>query len=124
MSRRKRRKGMKLDDYVVERLAFKDKQYTVWDLAVKGCGDRISADTKSCVISVWLGGKRSFETIGRVSPDAPFEHLRERAIKRMGELRRGVLPRAPLRLLPNGDSETLRQALESYIAAHPDLSDR
>jgi hypothetical protein len=124
MNRRKRRKGLRLDDYVVERLPFKQKQYTVWDLVVKGCGVRVSSDTKSCVISVWLGRSRPFETIGRVSADAPYEYLRELAVKRMGELKRGHLPRAPLRQLPDGDVETLRQALENYIAAHPQLSEQ
>ncbi len=121
MNRRKRRKGLRLD---VERLPFKQKQYTVWDLVVKGCVVRVSADTKSCVISVRLGGSRPFETIGRVSPGAPYEYLRELAVKRTGELKREHLPRAPLRQLPNGDVETLRQALENYIAAHPQLGER
>jgi hypothetical protein len=46
MNRRKRRRGFRLNDYVVERLPFKQKQYTGWDLAVEGCGVRISATTK------------------------------------------------------------------------------
>jgi two-component system, NarL family, invasion response regulator UvrY len=29
---------------------------------------------------VWLGGGRKFETIGRVTPDSPFECLRELAL--------------------------------------------
>jgi hypothetical protein len=55
---------MRLDDYVVERLAPKRKQYTVWDLAVQGCGVRVSRATKACVISVWTGGRLKFETVG------------------------------------------------------------
>jgi hypothetical protein len=122
--RRKRRRGLRLDEYVVERLPVKRKQYTVWDLAVEGCGVRISSTTKACVISVRIWGAKKFETLGRVSPDSPYEYLRELAIKRIGELKRERLPRAPLRQLPNGDVETLRQALENYIAAHPELSER
>jgi hypothetical protein len=86
---------MRLDDYVVERLPIKRKQYTVWDLAVEGCGARISPGTKSCVISVRMGTAKKFETIGRVAPDTPYEYLRELAIKRIGELKRGDYP-APL----------------------------
>jgi hypothetical protein len=115
---------MRLDDYVVERLPIKRKQYTVWDLSVQGCGIRISGATKSCVIWAWLGGKLKFETIGRVSPDSPYEYLREVAIKGIGELKRERLPRAPLRHLTNAETETLRQALENYLAAHPQLSER
>ena len=65
--RRKRKRGMRLDDYVVERLTPKRKQYTVWDLVVQGCGVRVSGATKSCVISVWTGGRLKFETVGRIS---------------------------------------------------------
>jgi hypothetical protein len=115
---------MRLDDYVVERLPIKRKQYTVWDLSVQGCGIRISATTKSCVICAWLGGKPKFETIGRVSADSPYEYLRELAIKRIGELKRERLPRAPLRQLANSEGDTLRQSLENYFAAHPQLSER
>jgi len=87
---------LRLDDYIVERLSIKKTQYTVWDLAVEGCGIRVSSCTKSCVISVRLGAEKKFETIGRVSPDSPYEYLREQAIKRIGELKRERLLRAPL----------------------------
>lgn len=123
MNRRKRRRGFRLNDYVVERLPFKHKQYTVWDLAVEGCGVRISGTTKACVISVRVGSKKKFETLGRVAPDSPYEYLRERAVKRIGELKRERLPRAPLRQLAEPNAETLRQAIDAYIAAHPELSD-
>ena len=79
MGRRKRRRGFRLDDYLVERLPVKRKQYTVWDLAAESCGVRISGSTKSCVISVRIGGRKKFETVGRVSPDSPYEYLRELA---------------------------------------------
>jgi integrase len=111
---------MRLDDYVVERLAPKRKQYTVWDLAVQGCGARISAGTKSCVISVWTGGRLKFETIGRVSPDSPYEYLREQTVKRIGELKRERLPPVS----SASDPETLREAVTSYIGAHPELGPR
>ena len=124
MSRTKRRRGMRLDDYVVERLGAKRKQYTVWDLVVQGCGVRVSGSTKSCVISVWLGGRLKFETIGRVLPDSPYEYLREQAIKRLGELKRERLPPALLPLGSDPNPETLRQALAGYISAHPELSPR
>jgi hypothetical protein len=122
--RRKRRRGFRLDDYVVGRLPVKRKQYTVWDLAVEGCGVRISSTTRSCVISVRLGAGKKFETIGRVSPDSPYEYLRELAVKRIGELKHERLPRAPLRQMSEPDPETLRQALDAYIAARPDLSEQ
>jgi hypothetical protein len=115
---------MRLDDYVVERLPVKRNQYAVLDLTVQGCGIRVSGGTKSCVICVWLGGKLKFETLGRVSPNSPYEYLREVAIKRIGELKRERLPRAPLRQMAESDTETLRQALEGYVAAHPELSVR
>jgi hypothetical protein len=115
---------MRLDDYVVGRLGAKRKQYTVWDLVVQGCGVRVSGGTKACVISVWLGGRLKFETIGRVSPDSPYEYLREQAIKRIGELKRERLPPAPLPPGSEPDPETLRQALAGYISAHPELSPR
>lgn len=118
--RRKRRRGMRLDDYIVERLTPKRKQYVVWDLVVQGCGVRISGATKSCVISVWTGGRLKFETLGRVSPDSPYESLREQAIKRIGDLKRERLP--PVTSM--SDPETLRQALAGYIGAHPELSPR
>jgi hypothetical protein len=86
--RRRRRRGFRLDDYVVGRLPVKRKQYTVWDLAVEGCGVRISSTTRSCVISVRLGAGKKFETMGRISPDSPYEYLRELAVKRIGELKR------------------------------------
>jgi integrase len=124
LRRRKRRRGFRLDDYVVERLAPKRKQYTVWDLAVEGCGVRVSSSTKACVISVRIGQAKKFETIGRIAPDSPYEYLRELAMKRIGELKRERLPTAPRGSMGSGDSETLRQALEAYIAAHPELSDR
>jgi len=111
---------MRLDDYVVERLSSKRKQYVVWDLVAQGCGVRVSAASKSCVISVWTGGRLKFETVGRVSPDSPYEYLREQAIKRIGELRRERLP--PVAFA--SDPETLRKALADYIGAHPELSPR
>lgn len=124
MGRAKRRRGMRLDDYVVSRLAAKSKQYTVWDLNCAGCGIRISSLAKSCVIVVWSGGHLKFETIGQVTADSPYEYLREKAIKRIGELKRGRLPRAPLRGVDAATEETLRQALESYFVARPELSER
>jgi integrase len=123
MAKRRKRRGLRLDDYVVSRLAAKRCQYTVWDLAVEGCGVRVSRSTKSCVISVRIGTAKKFETIGRVLPDQPYEYLRELAIRRIRELRRQRLSRLPLR--PAGaDSETLSQALESYVIAHPELATR
>jgi hypothetical protein len=122
--RKKRRRGFRLDDYVVGRLPVKRKQYTVWDLAVEGCGVRISSTTRSCVISVRLGAGKKFETIGRISPESPYEYLRELAVKRIGELKRERLPRAPLRQMSEPDPETLRRALEAYIAARPELSEQ
>ena len=124
MIRKNRRRGLRLDDYVVGRLPIKRKQYTVWDLVVQGCGIRISGGTKSCVISVRLGDRKKFETVGRVSPDQPYEYLREIAIKRIGELKHARLPRMPLRQLREVDPQTLRQALAEYVTAHPELSER
>lgn len=124
MSGRKRRRGMRLDDTVVDRLPFKRKQYTAWDLSVEGCGVRVSAATKSCVISVRLGEKKKFETIGPVTADSRYEYLREKAIKRIGELKHERLPRTPLRRVDGASEETLREALESYVMAHPEISDR
>jgi len=124
MSGHKRRRGMRLDDTVVERLPFKRKQYTAWDLSVEGCGVRVSAATKSCVISVRLGEKKKFETIGAVGADSPYEYLREKAIKRIGELKHARLPRTPLRQGDGTSEETLREVLESYFVANPDLGDR
>ncbi|MDB6011749.1 MAG: hypothetical protein JWL65_3999 [Gammaproteobacteria bacterium] len=124
MVRKKRRRGFRLDDYVVGRLAIKRKQYTVWDLVVQGCGVRISGGTKSCVISVRLGARKKFETIGRVSPDKSYEYLRELAIKRIGELKRERLPRSPLRQFHETDAQTLGHALAEYITAHPELTER
>ena len=115
---------MRLDEYIVGRLPFKQKQYTKWDLTVNGCGVRISGATKSCVIAVWIGDRAKFETIGRISPDTPYEYLRELAIKRIGEIKRERLPRSPLRLLCDEDAQTLRQALAGYITAHPELCER
>jgi hypothetical protein len=120
LARKKRRRGLRLDDYVVERLPIKKKQYTIWDLAVEGCGVRVSTCTKSCVISVRIGAEKKFETIGRVSPDSPYEYLRERAVKRIGELKHERLP--PVSSI--SDPETLRKALAGYIGAHPELSPR
>jgi hypothetical protein len=122
--RKKRRRGLRLDDYVVGRLPIKRKQYTVWDLALQGCGIRISGETKSCVISVRLGARKKFETVGRVSPDQPYEYLREIAIKRIGELKRERLPCTPLKQLREVDPQTLRHALAEYITTHPELSER
>lgn len=93
-SRRKRRRGFRPNDYVVGRLPSMRKQYTVWDLAVEGCGVRISGSTRPCVISVRVGQRKKFETIGRVIPDSPYEYLRELAMKRIGELKRARLPRS------------------------------
>jgi hypothetical protein len=122
--RKKRRRGLRLDDYVVGRLPIKRKQYTVWDLVVQGCGIRISGGTKSCVISVRLGARKKFETVGRVSPDQPYEYLRELAMRRIGELKHARLPRTPLRQLREVDPQTLRQALAEYVTTHPELSER
>lgn len=124
MSARKRRRGMRLDDGVVDRLPFKRQQYTAWDLSVEGCGVRVSAATKSCVISVRVGEKKKFETIGPVTPDSRYEYLREQAIKRIGELKRGRLPRTQLRYDGQASTETLREALEGYFQAHPELGER
>ena len=115
---------MRLDDYVVGRLPFKRKQYTKWDLTAPGCGVRISGGTKSCVIAVWIGDRAKFETIDRISPDKPYEYLRELAVKRIGEIRRDRLPRSPLRQLRDEDAQTLRQVLADYFTAHPELSER
>ena len=123
-SRKKRRRGFRLDDYVVGRLPIRRKQYVVWDLAVEGCGVRISGGTRSCVISVRVGQVKKFETIGRVAPDSPYEYLRELAVKRIGELKRGRLPRSAKSATIAGDTETLKQALDNYIAAHPELSQK
>jgi hypothetical protein len=76
------------------------------------------------VISVWLGGGRKFETIGRVAADSPFEYLRELAVKRIRAIKRERLPRTPLRQLPEATAETLRRALSGYVAAYPELSER
>jgi hypothetical protein len=124
MNRKKRRRGLRLDDYVVGRLPIKRKQYTLWDLVVQGCGVRISAGTKSCVISVRLGERKKFETVGRISADNTYEHLRELAIKRIGDLKRERLPRTPLRQFHEANPQTLRHVLADYITAHPALSER
>lgn len=124
MSGRRRRRGLRLDDTVVERLSPKRKQYVVWDLSVEGCGVRVSAATKSCVISVRVGEKKKFETIGTVSPDSQYEYLREKAIKRIGELKHARLPRVPLLRTEGQGEDTLREALEAYFAANPELSER
>ena len=108
MIRKKRCRGLRLDDYVVGRLPIKRIQYTGWDLVVQGCGIRISGETKSCVISVRLGARKKFETVGRVSPDQPYEYLREIAIKRIVALEHARLP----------------QALAEYVTTHPALSER
>jgi hypothetical protein len=65
-----------------------------------------------------------FEAIGRVGPDSSYEYLREQAIKRINEIKRDRLPRAPRRLIAEADSQTLRQVLAGYITAHPELSTR
>lgn len=84
---------------------------------------RISGTTKTWVISVRLGSKKKFETLARVAPDSPYESLRKLAVKRIGELRRERLPRAPLRQVGEPGADALRQALDTYISAHPELSD-
>ena len=89
-----------------------------WSSRAVGSGS--PGATKSCVISVWTGGRLKFETLGRVSPDSPYEFLREQAIKRIGELKRERLP--PVTAM--ADPETLREALAGYAAAHPELSPR
>jgi hypothetical protein len=74
---------------------------------VHGCGVRVSGATKSCVISVWTGSRLKFEIVGRVSPDRPYEYLREQAAKRIGELKHERLPP----VASASDPETLREAL-------------
>jgi integrase len=118
----KRRKGTRLDNEIVEALPFAERQYSKWDRVFRGCGVRVSAGTKACVISVWLGGRQRFETIGRISTECPYETLRESAWKRLTELKKERLPRAPLRLVPgNAARLTLRDVLSNYSAAHPQL---
>jgi len=120
MERAKRkRRGLRLDDRVVEGLPFKCVAYAVWDLCVENCGVRVYFARKTCVISVRVGRKKIFETIGPVSPDSPYEYLREQAIKRIAQLKRERLPR-----VATSDERTLRETLEDYIAGHPELSAR
>lgn len=119
MSKKKHRKGLRLGDRVVEKLPFKRHQYTVWDLTTEGCGVRVSRASKACVISVRVGEKKKFETIGTVGPDRPYEYLREQAIKRIGELKRARLPRTDV-----SGEQTLREAMEDYFTEHPELSER
>lgn len=76
-SKRRRRKGLRLDDAVVERLPFKAKPYTVWDLTLENCGVRVARTMKACVISVRVGKNKKFDTIGSITPDTPYEFLRE-----------------------------------------------
>lgn len=116
--KRKRRKGLRLSDRAVDDLPAKRKQYVVWDITTEGCGVRISpGGTRACIIQVRVGTERQFETIGTVSPDSPYEYLRECATKRIGELKKG----RPQKLMP-GES-TVRQAMAAYITEHPELTE-
>jgi hypothetical protein len=116
--KRKRRRGLRLSDKAVDDLPAKRKQYVVWDISAEGCGVRVSpGGTKACIIQVRVGTERQFETIGTVAPDSPYESLRERAAKRITELKKG----RPEKLMP-GES-TLRQAMEAYITEHPELTE-
>jgi len=117
--KRKRRRGMRLDDTVVAKLPFKRKPYTVWDLTVENCGARMALASKACVISVRIGEKKKFVTIGTIGPDGPYEYLREVATKEIARLKRERLPRFNTTAGP-----TLRQSLENYIAANPELRER
>lgn len=47
--------------------------YTVWDLTLENCGVRVALASKACVISVRIGEKKKFATIGTVGPDGPYE---------------------------------------------------
>jgi hypothetical protein len=119
IKQRKRRRGMRLDDATVAKLPFKRAPYTVWDLTLENCGLRVALASKACVISVRIGEKKKFVTIGTVGPDGPYEYLREVATKEISRLKRERLPRFNSTAGP-----TLRQSVENYIAANPQLRDR
>jgi len=110
---------MRLDDKAVANLPSRRRQYVVWDLTVENCGVRVSSASKACVISVRVGEKKKFETIGTIGPDSPYEYLRERAIKEIAHLKSGRLPRASVSKGP-----TLRQVVQSYCAFNPELRER
>lgn len=110
---------MRLDDKAVANLPSKRRQYVVWDLTVENCGVRVSSASKACVISVRVGEKKKFETIGTIGPDSPYEYLRERASKEIARLKSGRLPRASVSKGP-----TLRQVVQSYCAFNPELRER
>lgn len=117
--KRRRRRGMRLDEKAVAKLPFKRKAYTVWDLTVENCGVRVSLASKACVISVRVGEKKKFQTIGTIGPDRPYEYLRELAIKEIAHLKSGRLPRAGASKGP-----TLRQVFQDYCAFNPELRER
>lgn len=110
---------MRLDDKAVANLPSRRRQYVVWDLTVENCGVRVSSASKACVISVRVGEKKKFETIGTIGPDSPYEYLRERAIKEIAHLKSGRLPRATVAKGP-----TLRQVVQNYCAFNPELRER
>ena len=110
---------MRLDDAAVAKLPFKRAPYTVWDLTLENCGVRVALASKACVISVRIGKKKKFVTLGTVGPDWSYEYLREVATKEIARLKRERLPRFNTTAGP-----TLRQSLENYVAANPELRDR
>jgi len=119
MTRKKRRKGRRLDDAVVIELPFKKKQYSIWDIAVEGCGVRISSSAKSCVISVRVGTKKKFETLGPITEENPYSKWVAVAMERIATLKGGRLPKMPV-----ADGDTLRKAMEDYLTEHPKLGER
>lgn len=117
--KRKRRRGMRLNDAAVAKLPFKREPYAIWDLTVENCGVRVSRASKACVVSVRVGMKKKFVTVGTVGPDGAYEYLRELAIKEIARLKRERLPKVRTAAGP-----TLRQSLEAYITANPELRER
>lgn len=113
------RKGFSLNNRIVAALPFTQRQYTVWDKSISKCGVRVSPRRKTCVISVRIGAIKKFETIGVITPEHPYGHWKTVAKKRIVEL---IAMRTYIEC--GGSTDSLRAAMEGYIAEHPKLSDR
>ena len=116
MARKSRTKGRRLNDDVVAALPVKKKQYTIWDLAVEGCGVRVSSVSRSFVTSIRVGKKRDWKTLGVITEEKPYSYWMAKASERIADLKGKRLPRAA-----EADGDTLRKATLDYINEHPEL---
>jgi integrase len=95
------------------------KQEVAWDSELRGFGLLLSGKTnaKTFIAQRDVGGRTRRVTIGAFG-EIPVAKARHEAADVLHSMRKGVDPKA------KASMETLRQALDGYLHAHPDLRSR